>query len=98
MIDPAFRQIIARFRSSRNWDDELDLRLLRALWPSIAGPQLSEHVSVLAIRGTEVILGVPDRTWQHQLLSLRPLLLRKINEPWSERRIQHLRIYENHRL
>jgi len=97
MVDSAFRQIIAQFRSSKVWDEELDLRLLKALWPGIAGPSLARNISVLEIRGEDVVLGVPDRTWQRQLMSMRPLLLKKLNEPWSGHRIRRIRFsYEDY--
>ena len=96
-LDSAFRQIIAQFRDSSAWDEELDLELLRALWPGIAGASLAENTSVVAIEGGEAVVQVPDRVWKQQLLSLRPLLLRKINEPWPGRGIRQIRfVYENH--
>jgi predicted nucleic acid-binding Zn ribbon protein len=96
-VDPALRQIIAWFRDSDAWDGELDLRLLQALWPRIAGPSLARNTSVVAVDGEEVVIRVPDLTWQQQLLSMRPLLLMKINDPWPGRGIKRLQFtYEDH--
>lgn len=81
-FDPALRQIIASFRASAKWDDQLDLRLLQALWPKLVGTSLAETTSVVAIDGTRVVIRVPDRTWKEQLQSIRPWLLRRMNEPW----------------
>jgi len=97
MVDPAFRQIIAQFRRSRSWDDELDLRLLQALWPTMAGPSVARAVSVIDVRGDEVVLRVPDRTWHRQLVSMRPLLVRRFNESWPGQPIRHIRFaYEDY--
>ena len=96
-LDSAFRQIIAQFRDSSAWDEELDLQLLRALWPGIAGASLAENTSIVAVEGGEVVIRVPDRIWSRQLLSMRPLLLKKINQPWPGRGIRQIRfIYEDY--
>ena len=97
VLDPAFRQIIAQFQESSVWDEDLDLRLLQALWPRIAGPSMAANTTVVAVEGEEAVVRVPDRIWMHQLLSIRPLLLKKINEPWPGHRIRQIRFtYENH--
>ena len=96
-LNSAFRQIIAQFRDSRNWDEELDLKLLQALWPGIVGKALADNTSVVAIEDGVAVVRVPDRIWRQQLLALGPLLLKKINEPWPGRGIRQIRfVYENH--
>lgn len=96
-FDPAFRQIIAQFRDSRAWDEDLDLRLLQALWPRIAGPSLAQNTSVAAVSGEVVVIRVPDQIWKQQLVAIRPQLLKKINEPWPRRWIKQIRFtHENH--
>lgn len=95
--DAAFRQIIARFRDSDNWDDELDLYLMQTLWPRLAGRYLGESTSVIAIEEDTVLLQVPDQTWSQQLASMRPLLVRKINEAWPGRPLKRIRFtYEDY--
>lgn len=74
--------MIASFRASPNWDEQLDLKLLQALWPRLAGSRLAEATHVLAIDGSRVIVGVPDATWKAQLITERYRLLRAMNEPW----------------
>jgi len=96
-FDPALRQIISSFRASPVWDEELDLRLLQALWPRIAGVSLARNTSVVAIDGDVVVVRVPDATWQQQLQSIRALLVRKMNEPWPQSWIRDIRLtYEDH--
>jgi predicted nucleic acid-binding Zn ribbon protein len=96
-LDPALRQIIAGFRNSETWDEELDLRLLQALWPHIAGSFLARNTSVAGVAGQRVVVRVPDATWKRQLRSIGPALLRKVNEPWPGSRFVEIRfVYEDH--
>ena len=96
-FDPALRQIIARFKTSKEWDQQLDLRLLQALWPKLVGSSLAEATSVVGIDGTRVLIQVPDPSWKKQLLSIRAQLLRKMNEPWPHPWITDIGFtYENH--
>ena len=81
-FDPALRHLIAKFRRARSWDEELDLQLLRVLWPRIVGSALAESTMVERIDGARVVIRVPDQTWEKQLRSIRSKLLRKMNEPW----------------
>ena len=48
-FDPTLRQIIAGLRNSREWDEELDLRLLQSLWPQLVGSSLAESTAAVAI-------------------------------------------------
>jgi|SRR6516225_3598993 len=81
-LDPAVRRMIATFRQSPNWDTQLDLELLRKLWPELAGPKLAEVTAIIAIQGTRVVVNVPDQIWRKQLIRMRPQLLARMNEPW----------------
>ena len=97
-FDPTLRQIIASLRSSSEWDQQLDLRLLQSLWPQLVGQSLADETSAVAIDGTRVVIRVPDPTWKRQLLSIRPWLIRRINEPWPNGWITDIGfIYENKR-
>ena len=84
-FDPAIRQIIASFRQSPRWNEDLDLRLLQAFWPKLVGEPLAGSTSVVDVRGSRIIVRVPDETWKQQLISLRGWILRKVNEPWPNR-------------
>jgi predicted nucleic acid-binding Zn ribbon protein len=84
-FDPAIRQIIATFRQSSKWNEALDLRLLQALWPRLVGDSLAGATSVVGIRGSRILVKVPDRTWEKQLRSIRGRILTKVNEPWPNR-------------
>lgn len=90
-FDPALRQIIAGFRNSDVWDDELDLKLVQALWPSVAGPALARNTSVIRMDGQRITVRVPDETWQRQLRSVGAALVRNLNEPWPGPPIRHIR-------
>ena len=82
-FDPAARRLLASFRKSPNWDGELDLNVLQKLWPSLVGPNLAGATSITGVHGARVVINVPDRIWQRQLVRMRPQLLEKINEPWA---------------
>ncbi len=97
-FDPTLRQIIATFRRSPEWDQQLDLRLLQSLWPKLVGESLAEATSAVAIDGTRVIIRVPDPTWKRQLLSIKNWLIRRMNEPWPNGWITDIGfIYEDKR-
>lgn len=82
-MDPAVRHLIATFRKSPNWDEQLDLRLLQKLWPTLVGPRLANATAIVAIHGSRVVVNVPDQIWRKQLIKMRSDLLLKLNEPWA---------------
>jgi predicted nucleic acid-binding Zn ribbon protein len=82
-LDPVFRKMIATFRKSPSWDPEMDLQLLQSLWPTLAGPGLASATTIVALHGSRIVLNVPDKIWQKQLLKMKPQLLDRLNEPWS---------------
>ena len=81
-LDPALRSLIASFRKSSDWDNQLDLELLQKLWPVLVGSKLAEAMTIVAIQGSRVVVNVPDQIWRKQLNKMRPELLARINEPW----------------
>jgi predicted nucleic acid-binding Zn ribbon protein len=81
-IDPAVRHLIATFRKSSNWDNQLDLELLQKLWPALVGSNLAEAMTIVAVQGSRVVVNVPDQIWRRQLNKIRPQLLARMNEPW----------------
>src|SRR5262245_50049181 len=95
-FDPAARRLLASFRNSPGWDEELDLEVLRKLWPALVGPELAVATTVTALQGTLVVVNVPDMIWRRQLNRMRPQLLAKINEPWPSPWIKEIAFtYEN---
>jgi len=98
-LEPALRRIIGGFRASPNWDKELDVELLRKLWPDLVGESIAGAVSIMALEGSRLILHVTDRTWQRELFRMRQHLLRKVNEPWPTPWIKEIAFvhHENHR-
>jgi len=95
-FDPALRHLIATFRKDPQWDHELDLELLRKLWPSLVGSQLAEAVTITAVQGSRVVVNVPDKVWRKQLVKMTPQLLARMNEPWATPWIQEIAFtYEN---
>jgi len=95
-IDPHLRSLIAAFRKSPNWDQELDLQLLQRLWPVLVGPELAGSTAVVAIHGSRAVVNVPDQIWRKQLIRIRPQLLARMNEPWATAWITEIAFtYEN---
>ena len=95
-FDPALRHLIASFRNSPNWDEELDLHVLQQLWPVLVGTQLAGSTRVTGVQGARVIVNVPDLVWRKQLIRMRPELLAKMNAPWATPWIKEIAFtYEN---
>jgi predicted nucleic acid-binding Zn ribbon protein len=95
-LDPAIRSLIAQFRRSPNWDDQLDLELIQRFWPDLVGEQLAAATKITAIYGATVVLNVPDLIWRKQLMRMKRQLLQKVNEPLSGRKITEIALtYEN---
>src|SRR5262245_7224274 len=95
-FDPALRTLLASFRKSSNWDTDLDLQVLRQLWPALVGANLARATEVTAVHGSRVVINVPDKIWRLQLVRMRPQLLQKINEPWASPWIKEIAFtYEN---
>ena len=95
-IDPALRHLIATFRKSPNWDEQLDLELLQKLWPAMVGQNLAKATTVVALHGSRVVLNVPYQNWRKQLVKMKPQLLRNLNAPWATPRITEIAFtYEN---
>ena len=84
------------FRKSPNWDSELDLEVLRKLWPALVGAKLAGATSVTSLQGSRVVINVPDQIWRKQLMKMRLQLLAKVNEPWASPWIKEIVFtYEN---
>jgi predicted nucleic acid-binding Zn ribbon protein len=81
-LDPALRQIITGFRNSKTWDEDLDLRLLQALWPRIAGPALARNTRPVGISEGRLVVQVPDAAWAAELKAIRGSLIGKVNRLW----------------
>jgi len=95
-MDPAVRHLIASFRNSPNWDQQLDLQLLQKLWPALVGARLAAATTIVAIQGSSVVVNVPDKIWRRQLLRMKPMLLQRMNEPWTTPWITEIAFtYEN---
>src|SRR6266496_4228731 len=95
-FDPALRHIIASLKKSPNWDEELDLQLLRQLWPVLLGETLAGAIKVTAVQGSRVVVNVPDQIWRKQLVNMRPQLLARINAPFPTQWIKEISFtYEN---
>ena len=95
-LDPAIRSLIAQFRRSPAWDDQLDLELIQRFWPDLVGDQLAGATKITALRGSTVVLNVPDLIWRKQLMHMKRQLLQKMNELWGGRKITEIALtYEN---
>ena len=60
------------------------LALLRAVWPSVVGPELSQRTEVLGIVDDTLRIGVPDARWRTALHKLQPTILRGLRERAGE--------------
>jgi len=95
-FDPALRSLLASFRKSSNWDADLDLEVLRKLWPALVGANLATATQVTAVQGSRVVINVPNQIWRKQLIKMRPELLQRMNEPWATPWIKEIAFtYEN---
>jgi hypothetical protein len=95
-FDPVLRHMIASFRKSPNWDEQLDLELLRKLWPSLVGQNLAGVMSITAVHGSRIVVNVPDQIWRKQLVKMIPQLLVRMNQPWPVPWIKEIAFtYEN---
>jgi predicted nucleic acid-binding Zn ribbon protein len=95
-FDPALRSLLASFRKSSKWDADLDLEVLRKLWPALVGANLATATQVTAVQGSRVVINVPDLIWRKQLIRMRPELLKRMNEPWATPWIKEIAFtYEN---
>jgi predicted nucleic acid-binding Zn ribbon protein len=95
-LDPVYRHLIAAFRKSPNWDEQMDLQLLQKLWPALVGEKLAASTTIVALQGSRVVLNVPDQVWRKQLIRMKPQLLKRLNEPWAAPRIMEIAFtYEN---
>src|SRR5436305_7233502 len=95
-FDPALRHLIASFRKSPNWDEELDFELLRKLWPSLVGSNLAGVITLTAVQGSRIVVNVPDQIWRKQLVKMIPQLLVRLNAPWGVSWIKEIAFtYEN---
>ena len=82
-LDPVFRQMISTFRKSPNWDEQMDLKLLQKLWPTLVGEKLASATTIVALQGSRVVINVPDQIWRKQLMKIKGQLLARLNEPWG---------------
>ena len=95
-FDPAVRRLIATFRNSSNWDAQLDLELLQKLWPELAGENLAQVMTIVAVQGSRVVVNVPDQIWRKQLIKMKGELLTRMNQPWPSPWIKEIVFtYEN---
>jgi len=56
------------------------LALLRAVWPAVVGPELSQRTEVLGVVEDTLRIGVPDARWRMALHKLQPTILRGLRE------------------
>jgi predicted nucleic acid-binding Zn ribbon protein len=95
-LDPTIRSLIAQFRRSPKWDDQLDLELIQRFWPDLVGDQLAAATKITALQGSTVVLNVPDLIWRKQLMRMKRPLLQKVNAFWDGQKITEIALtYEN---
>ena len=52
---------------------------LRLLWPAAVGPQLAAQIELRQLRGSLLVVSIPDREWRGPLLSLERMILDAVN-------------------
>ena len=96
-LDPSLRSLIAVFRRSPNWDAELDLELLKKLWPVLVGEPLARLAPIVALRQETLVVNVPDRVWRKELSGMKGILIERINRSISGLQIRNIAFtHENH--
>ena len=96
-LDPAVRSLIAVFRRSPNWDAELDLDLLKKLWPTLVGAPLARLAPIVALREGTLVVNVPDKVWRKELGGMKHMLIERINGSISGLRVRNIAFtHENH--
>ena len=48
-------------------------------WPEVVGEDLAAHVRAVAVRGTELVVGVDDPAWASQVAWLEARLLERLD-------------------
>jgi predicted GTPase len=56
------------------------LALLRAVWPSVVGPELGQRTEVLGVVEDTLRIGVPDARWRTALHRLQATILQGLRE------------------
>ena len=56
------------------------LALLRAVWPTVVGPELGRRTEVLGMVDDTLRIGVPDGRWRMALHRLQPTILQGLRE------------------
>ena len=72
-------------------------RQLRAIelsrdWDSVVGPSLAEHVRPLSLDKSVLTIKADSSVWRQQISLLKPQILAKFTEKFSQHNIKELRI------
>ena len=73
-------------------NEELTLIFLQELWPQLAGKELAEKTTPVALQNKSLVVTVPSEIWAKQLRELRQMLLRSINGFWDFPLLQSIRL------
>jgi hypothetical protein len=52
--------------------------VVRAAWPQVVGKTIARNARVVAVRGTRVVVEVPDALFQENLKGFLPAILKKL--------------------
>lgn len=96
-MESLFKSLAADFlkRIEKELGREVTLRLL---WPHVVGPRLAGNTQLKGVRGTMLIVSVPDRSWLSSLESLDKMILNAANRLGGERRYDSIEFLEEPRM
>ncbi|MDA2926177.1 DUF721 domain-containing protein [Acidobacteria bacterium AH-259-G07] len=82
--------LLSNFLHSIASNEEITLIFLNELWPEIVGKDLALNSRPLALKDKKLILAVPSEIWKKELLALRHMLIKAINEYWKLRLVEKI--------
>ncbi len=74
-----FRRTLERLLAGLGAPDIDSTTLVIERWPEVVGEELATHVRAVAVRGSELVVGVDDPAWASQVAWLEARLLERID-------------------
>ncbi|MEC8947555.1 MAG: DUF721 domain-containing protein [Actinomycetota bacterium] len=73
------RQTLERLLAGLGAPDIDSTTLVVERWPEVVGEELATHVRAVAVRGSELVVGVDDPAWASQVAWLEARLLERLD-------------------
>lgn len=77
--DSVPQEFLRRIQKELGWEAGL-----RLLWPAVVGAQLAANTRLKGLRGSKLLIAVPDRTWRGSLAPLQTMILEAVNRFWQQ--------------